>query len=288
VLAEQKLQAAKDAVAKAEGDKLATAKAELAVAQARGELQKLQGEQAKKLAEEEKRAADLAKKNDAERVNLLQRKSELLFEQKSAEEKILTYQESIATLTQLIADGKKAGADVTEFEVDLLENQNTLAKLRVDLAGQQAAAEREVVQQIEAQNKALEIGFRIRGRSDTDLSAAALEDKVRTLTQSVAARQRAQFGASGGVGGGGVAYDPLLGWEQAELARAKAELEARRQVQGLVGRYGEQGAMKFYQGGAVEFERLLQMINPDAQAKTLSTLQRIEERLAGSGLFPRI
>lgn len=285
--AEQKLQAAKDDLARIDGDRLATAKAELEVAKARGELTKLQTEQAKKTAEDEKKAAELAKKKDEERVDLLKRKGELLFEQKSTQEKIYTYEDSIATLTKLITEGKKAGADVTEYEVALLENQKTLAQLRIELTNQQAAAEGKVAQQIGEQNKALEIGFKIRGRMDQDLSEAVLEEKVRTLAQSIAARQRAQFGASGGVGGGGVAYDPLLGFEQAELARAKAELEARRQVSGLVGRYGEQGAQRFYQGSAVEFERLLQTINPDAQAKTLSTLERIEQRLAASGLFPR-
>lgn len=315
LLAEAKLQAAIDARNAAEGNKVEKAKAELEVAKARGELMKVHAEQQKKFAEDEKKWLEERNKAHDEHVKLLQKNNQARFEAQSTEEKILTYEESIRTLTELITQGKKEGRDVSEDQALLDNNLIELAKLRSELEAKnkvtledqvkelqkqgmsreqmietlkaQGHHEDEILKKIQKQNQELQIGFQIRGRYDEDLSTRALEDKVRTLQKSVADRERSLFGQPGGVGGGGVPYDPLLNFERTQLSEAQAELNARRNLERNVARYGEEGAAKLYRGNIPEFERLLQLMDPDVSKKQLSLLDEINQRLKNSGLFPK-
>jgi hypothetical protein len=314
LIAEQKLQAAIDEVARAEGNKLETVKAELDVAKARGELQRVNAEAAKKAAEEEKKRAEDEKKAQADRVDLLKQKNQLSFEQLSTQEKIWFYEDSIAELTRLINVGKKEGADVLEYEVALMENNIELSRHRKDLEGatkltlddqitalkeqgmgreqmiaqlrQAGFAEDEILNKLREQTAELQIQFSVRGRRDSDLSDAVLEDKIRTLSTSLSARKSRSTMTPGGVGGIGD-YDPFIFEEQKELDRAKNELDARRRAENLVGRYGEEGAARFYRGNMPEFERLLSLIDPDQAKKQTSLLEDLNNRLSNSGLFPK-
>lgn len=194
-------------------------------------------------------------------------------------------------LLQTETDLKKLSEEDLIKQADLVEAR--IAKARAEgLVTEEMEKQLGIIRQIIAKKKEeLDITFKIRGRADEDLSERVLEDKVRNLTKSIQAREfdlRNFGGATSASIAAGGAYDPLLSFERGELDRAQRELAARRRTGALVERYGEDGAQRFFRGNIPEFERLLQFVNPQGEAKrTADALTEINERLKNSGLFPR-
>jgi hypothetical protein len=92
------------------------------------------------LVQREAELVDVIAKGRDKHVAALERKAELTFAALPIEEKILTYQESIAQAEYLITTAKMLGLNHDEEDVIVLENKAALAKLIAEQAGKQTVA----------------------------------------------------------------------------------------------------------------------------------------------------
>jgi len=299
--AQEAIAEASEREAEAAEKRLKTRKEELFNAEAVARLRKTNDEAERKAAFEKLSAAEqinalLAEENRLRALMAGTSKNNLIYEESRA--KLLTVTNERMTisaqLSKEVADNYERVEKALNDFFAPLDTVKVKKKETVALVEKQVAKEKEVTaemkeQAVEAAKAAAtaaaeearknHIGFNIVGRPDEDLTDRVLEEKARTLAQSIFARERSLRERGPMVGG---AYDPFLGLEKNQLQATQAELRARQNIRTQVARFGEDGAARFYGGNIPEFERLLEFArNTPADSKNLSTIARVLDRLDG-------
>lgn len=179
----------------------------------------------------------------------------------------------LAAAAAKLREEEEKNKKTLDEQMEVLKKQGMSREQMIAVLRQQGFSEDEILKKLKAQNEELRIGMKIRGQGDTQLSDLALQDKANTLRKSIAGReQRLREGVS---------YDPLLGWERAELDRVQKEINARSNVRQNVNFFGEDRAASLYQGNIPEFERLMGYIKGQTDSeKTAGLLSEINQRLA--------
>lgn len=274
-LAEMKVANAQDAVAAAGADRVAAAQAELELARVRADREKLYAEQKKQDIAAEKEA----RKEEVEaHISAMDR----LIAQREEEEEAKV-EAHMAAMDRLVAEREAAAriVPVLDDELRKLQQQGTSREQIIAQLRQQGFSEDQISAKLDEQNQKLQAQMQIRsrGRGDAELSERVLEDKVRNLSAQIAEIDRNVLEAR------------YTGGFRAQLEKerqfAQAELAERETLRGRVSMFGEEGAARFYQGDIARFEELLKRIEPETQKRTLNKLEDIEQRLAGSKLFPK-
>jgi len=294
--AQEAIAAASEREAEAAEKRLKTRKDELLNAEAVARLRKTNDEAERKAAFDKLSAAEqinvlLAEENRLRALMAGTSKNNLIYEESRAQLMTVTNERMTisARLSKEVADThERVEKALTDF-FEPLDKVNVKKKETIALVEKQVAKEKEVTaemkeQVVEAEKSAaaaaaevssLRIGFQIRGRGDESISDLALEDKIRTLTQSVFNRERylRENPANASSVAAGGHYDPLYGFEKNQLSAAQAELRARQNIRTQVARYGEDGAARFYSGNIPEFERLLEFArNTSEDSKNLKRI----------------
>lgn len=274
-LAEMKVANAQDAVAAAGADRVAAAQAELELARVRADREKLYAEQKKQEIAAEKEA----RKEEVEaHIAAMDR----LVAQREQEEEAKV-EAHMAAMDRLVAEREAAAriVPVLDDELRKLQQQGTSREQIIAQLRQQGFSEDQISAKLDEQNQKLQaqISFRRVGRGDADLSDRVLQDKISNLKRGIT---DIDFDV--------INRQYMLGFRamlQSDLDRAQAELRDRREIRERVSMLGEEGAARFYQGDIARFEELLKRIEPETQKRTLNKLEDIEQRLAGSKLFPK-
>ncbi len=274
-IAETKVAAAQDSVIAAGADKIAAAQAELELAKERAARDKLYSEQKKRdIAEEEKARKEEVEAHMAAMDRLVAER------EKEEQEKIAAH---IAEMDRLVAEREAAAkiVPVLDDELKKLRDQGVSREQIIASLRAQGFAEDEIAAKIDAQNEKLnfQMEIRSRGRADAALSDRVLEDKVRNLSSQIAQIDMQPLEARYTSG--------IRAQLEKERDFARAELSDRDALRNRVAQFGEAGAAQFYRGDIAKFEELLKRIEPETQKRTLNKLEDIEQRLAGSKLFPK-
>ncbi len=278
--AEKRLEAAKDAAAKRETDrvKLVT------------DQQKLVWEARQQYFENEKKwreeMGEMARKGAADEIKNLNSLEEelrqLKYEALKPEEKLVQLQARQAELSKQLALDKAAGANTTEIEVELQKNLNTQESVRNGIVKAVAKSEAEITAEKEKQlvaekNRQASIAGIRGGNQFNDASDAALAE--------IARRNRNQAQALGG-GQSSIGRNMEAARLIAEAQNAERELAYRRNFRNTVGLLGEEGARQRFAGDPLQFDRVLESLTAQ-QDKGTTLLQSLDDRLATAGFGRR-
>jgi hypothetical protein len=300
-------QAAVDGLAKAGNNRIEVAKLQLAFETASLDIVKLRAvsekehsEAAKKEAEAAKKdAEDLKKEKEKARVDdnkefqkTFEKLEELKFARLSAVEQEAQLAKELAAITKDYNREKLAGNETTGLQVEMMEKQNELAKLRGEI---EKETTKQVALTFAEEQKQLEIeGERIRtlargfsvltvtgGKGTADLSQRELDAKITNLTRQISEAEASNRNLVGG-------QDPtgLTAVLQSELSRAKSEADLRTNFSRTLSFFGEQAAFRVA-GSEDVFSRLKSFITPPEIAERTATgIEELNKRLQAAGFYP--
>lgn len=250
------------------------ARAELKHVEAKLALKKLEGDRAKEMADEREKEVDQHIKTQDKLASLQEQWDEEEMERLT--DKYRLQREAAEQRTKDIASGK-IGADE---EIAALQKIGTSREQIIASVRAQGFAEEDILKILDKQTEQLQFQTTIKskGRGDTDLSDRVLKDKIQNLRATIAEMDRDVLGRR---------YNSSMRAQlQKEVDFASDELGDRNRVRDLVGRFGENGAARFYGGQMDQFERLLKFVTPPGvQERTANGVEELNERLAS--IFPK-
>lgn len=154
----------------------------------------------------------------------------------------------------------------------------------IDKTKDQAAEEKRILEELEAQRKASEKAalakfagnIRTEGRGDEALSDRELEKKVQAITEDLFRRSASKQGSSDS------GYDPLGEIQQRELFRAQEEIRKREEVRRNIAAFGSDRAFDMFAGSESKFSQIAG--TQTALDKISGSLEAIQRQ--GSPDFP--
>lgn len=277
---EKQLEKAKDAAAKRDEDR----------SKMIADQQKLVWDARQQYFENEKKwredMSEMAQKAAASEIKNLQsleaELAKLKFDALKPEEQLVQLKARQLELQKQMAIDAAAGADTTEFQVEIQKNLNQQKSIGEGITKATAKTEAEItaekIKQLEIEkNKQASIAGIRGGNQFNDASDATLAE--------IARRNRSQAQSLGG-GQSSIGRNMEAARLIAEAQNAEKELAFRRNFRGTVGLLGEQGARARFAGDPLQFDRVLESLTTQ-QDKTTGLLQSVDDRLATAGFGRR-
>lgn len=199
------------------------------------------------------------------------------------EEKILIYQNSIETLTRIIASKKKEHVEHDEEDLNLLQNQRDVQALIKEQEAGRLTIEEKITEQIQDQIAGYTSILSRTGNSYQQQSTAALTGVQGRLTS-----QLSEIGSDGMQIRNATVSGNYADWLkastiQSELDAVNKELSLRASVVAYDKQYGDAATTAKF--GDTVTQRALRDIQTTGQ-QTADGIQMLSNQLANSGLFP--